>query len=209
MTATAPPAPAPPAIADEQVHDLFIIPANQKLYHLAANLDTDRAGYVQAKAVDFADPAFRKAMNIARLQENGQEPARGPALAILPNKPDPSTSQICCFLVNVENARAANPWTAAEWSNEPDGKNEDLKEPVLNSNGVLKVLLAGATGKVFLVELNENLEKVTRCESLDLNLEGEIYVQLRNGAVAGSARSSTEGGAVLPLVNVTSLMAPA
>lgn len=179
----------------EELHDLLVIPSNKKLYRIQANAD----GFENPQTLTFYDDNYRNVMNIAQAGDS-TEP-RGPALSVLPNKPDPSTSQISCYLINSENIRAANPWTTAAWNSEPNpGKITDLvDEPRTRDADDLDFLVAGPNGKVWRVQEQQN-----PIELADLGVEGEIFVQLRNGLVAGSVYCQ-DAKKVLPLVNITSL----
>lgn len=179
--------------ATEEVHDLLVVPSNKKLYRFRAH----GSGFEQTAEVDFYVDEYRSIMSVA--QPGTPDLPRGPAFAVLPNKPDPSTSQICCYLVNAANIRAANPWTAPEWNSEPDGKDKSMRlEPVAADDQPFSLLVATAKGRVFLVT------EAGVPQELDLALESEIFCTLRNGLVAGSVYCRAAKG-VLPIVNVTSL----
>jgi hypothetical protein len=68
-----------------------------------------------------------------------------------------------------------------------------------------EILLAGPMGRVYYVYKDKNAQPQV-VEVQDLSRETEIWYQLRNGLVAGTAPYEGEGGRVMPLVNVTSLM---
>ncbi|HYQ43744.1 MAG TPA: hypothetical protein VER11_17310 [Polyangiaceae bacterium] len=179
----------------EELHDLLVIPSNKKLFRIQANAE----GFENPQPLGFYDDNYRNVMNIAQAGDS-TEP-RGPAFSVLPNKPDPSTSQISCYLINSENLRAANPWTTAAWNSEPNpGKITDLvAEPRNLDAKKLDFLVAGPDGKVWRVQ-----EDKAPTELPSLGVESEIFVQLRNGLVAGSVYCEA-ANTVLPLVNVTSL----
>jgi len=178
-----------------EIHDLLVIPSNKKLYRFQANAD----GFANPEPLSFFDDNYRNVINIARTGDPTQP--RGPAFSVLPNKPDPSTSQICCYLVNSENIRAANPWTTAAWSSEPNpDKITSLQaEPRKRDDEPLDFLVAGPKGDVFRIQAG-----VAPKALADLELESEVFVQLRNGLVAGSA-FCVAANKVLPLVNISSL----
>jgi len=179
--------------APEEVHDLLVVPSNKKLYRFKAH----GTGFEPTAEVDFYVDEYRSIMSVA--QPGTPDLPRGPAFAVLPNKPDPATSQICCYLVNAANIRAANPWTADGWNSEPDGKPKSLTfEPNPADDEDFSLLVATAKGRVFLVTEGEEPKEI------ELGLESEIFCSLRNGLVAGSVYCQA-AGRVLPIVNVTSL----
>ena len=184
--------------APPDVHDLLVIPSNNQLYRLKAT--SQENGYAPTvPPVGYQDTAYRKVMNIAQLGP-GDAP-RGPAFAVLPNKPDPSTSQICCYLINSQNLRAANPWTAEPWNSEPgdDASNAEAQLEANRFDGAdLDLLVAMADGRVLRVQEKHPIA------ALDLKEEGEVYTQLRNGLVAGTVYCKG-ADKVLPIVNITSL----
>jgi hypothetical protein len=205
-----------PTLNDHEIHDLLIIPANGALYRCKANPNSENTAPAQAGGYDaspvqqlsFRDPAHRKTLNVARPRLDADDNrTRGPAFAILPNKVDPATSQICCYLVNAENARGNNPWTRDAWSSEPDGKDNSLPATATGPRPeLLEVLLAGSTGQVHYVALDDSTGNVVNGPlKLNLGTEGEVFSLLRNGLVVGSALCN-EVNRVLPLVNLTALI---
>lgn len=192
----------------QDVHDLLIIPNDQKLYRLSATpVGHGQAGYQGqcASEVRFEDTGYRKATSIARKGSDGKG-QRGPAFAVLPNKPDASASQVSCYLINAENFRAANAWTQTEWSSEPDGEDKGLTPAGVAPVGdLVELVIATGSGRVYLLSFRERgqLNSVLT-ELRQLNLEGEIYEQLRNGVVAGSVWVE-QAKRVVPIVNVSSL----
>ncbi|HKU41983.1 MAG TPA: hypothetical protein VJR89_27685 [Polyangiales bacterium] len=179
-------------------HNLLIIPDNGQLYKMERKAE----GFAASTTVPYYDKAYRKVMSIARPPKTDPaQESRGPAFAILPTKPDPATSQICCYLVNAANVRATNAWTVDAWNSEPK---DEAAAPATNvavgKAASVDVLLALETGQVVRIQVDRDLDRA----ELDLSKEGEIYTQLRNGLVAGTAYSVT-AGKVLPLINLASL----
>jgi hypothetical protein len=195
----------PSKAALESVHDAFIIPSNGKLHHFKASMADNNLGEYDSppEVLERQHTAFRRTMNIARLGD--EENPRGPALAVLPRKPDPATSQICCYLVNSENIRAANAWTIPAWNSEPSEEDGSLSARQQEQTWPLELLVADASPQVLRVTLTQDgggIEAaVTR---VDLSLEGELFNQLRCGLVAGRVRLSS--GDELPVVNAASLV---
>lgn len=159
------------------------------------------------------DIGQRRLYSVARPGEaEGDVDERGPAIAVLPVKPEPGAASVCtCFLLNVNNFNVPNLWTVEEWEDGPGGV--DFETPEHPDD--LEVLLAAAHGRVLRLQL-KGLSKwkpgvVQRfdggeIEAIDLSREVEVWSQLRNGTVAGtvSYRGKRENRTI-PLVNVTSL----
>ena len=226
-------------------HDLLVFPRENILkpweyYRVPVNKGgteekPNRAGEFELppEKWDLADHGSRKVVSIARPQDGAKldarevQSTRGPAIATLPVKPEPSSAFFgTCFLVNADRFDIPNLWTVEEWSDGPGGANfESPQHP-----DELEVLLAGPQGKVFRLKLRE-LHKWERgqevqleggrgeVESVDLGLESEIWQQLRNGCVAGQAsyegcgheahrheaHKKGTGRRSIPLVNITAL----
>jgi len=184
---------------NEALHDLLVITDGPSLFRVP--VESDGTGYKQVPCkVDFKDLAYRRVMRIAN------PGARGPAFAVLPNKPDPSTSQISCYLINSENIRASNPWTKEAWNAEPDPDTTPLQEPIRPAaDGRLDFLVAGSSGNVFRIQFNDDdVPGTPVVDVLPLGDETEVYIQLRNGLVSGSAHCFS-AGSVLPLVNIAAI----
>jgi hypothetical protein len=118
--------------------------------------------------------------------------------------------------VDAENFTHRNAWTAEEWNDLDD---EDLLPAPTADDRYLEALLAGPRGDVFhlWVDLERDWKPgvdvpigdgLGSIEKVDLRHETEIWNQLRNGLVAGTALRTTtpEGPYVVPLVNITSLI---
>lgn len=186
--------------------------------------------------LDSYDYAQRRVLSASRAQDWGdrscRDRSRGIAFGTLPVKAEPAaTSCGACYLVDAENLRFRNAWTAEEW-NATSGV-DDLPADETASLTSFDVLLAGPQGKVFYlaVKLDEAGvgfwtpgkshplgEKSVggTIECIDLRYEMEIWNQLRNGAVASrvlSRRRAAHLGKNLhetptvPLVNITTLIA--
>jgi hypothetical protein len=194
--------------------------------------DAPTGRYVDSPEVlDFHDYAQRRTTTVARPQDWGAQRGvrRGPAFGTLPVKREPAaTSCAACFLVDSQNVNFANAWTAEEWNAFVEEDFVDLDAAPMTDAKSFEALIAGPRGKVFHLslelatgegaserELWESNAEVpltsdggdhlgfVRC--LNLRYETEIWNQLRNGCVAGSALLH-EHGRVVPLVNITSLM---
>jgi hypothetical protein len=115
------------------------------------------------------------------------------------------------------NVRACNPWTQAAWSSEPirpeaqeitPGEvGPSLQTPLAELPSTLDFLVAGSVGDVYRFQYRQGAE-MAQVQVLGLNLEGDVYVALRNGLVAGSAPCDA-AGKILPLVNLTALIGDA
>lgn len=187
----------------EHLHDLLIVPTDGALYRIPASSKANE-GFLPPQNVDFTDAAHRRVMRLARL--NDARGKRGPAFAVLPNKPDPSTSQICCYLVNSENVRASNPWTKGAWNAEPDPDTLGLRQDLSHrTDGRLEVLIAGVTGNLFHLEFAEDAPQCALLRVLPLATESEAYGQLRNGVVAGTVYCN-HTKTITPIVNITAFM---
>ncbi|HET9956016.1 MAG TPA: hypothetical protein VFQ61_16030 [Polyangiaceae bacterium] len=190
---------------------------------------TIRAGqFVSApEKWDLSDHGERRVLSTARPQHYGNEDersaARGPAFALLPVKPDPSSASFpTCFLINVQNLDSPNLWTVEEWNDGPGGPDY----PTPQHPNEFEALVAGPRGAVFRLKIT-NVDAwrpgtqplpngLGEIEAVDLANESEIWGQLRNGCIAGRALfqdTSTNKREnkhrpqkrVIPLVNITAL----
>jgi hypothetical protein len=172
--------------------------------------------------LDLYDYAQRRTLTIARPQDWGDKSrratSRGPAFGTLPVKREPAaTSCAACYLIDAQNINFRNAWTAEEWS---DFQTVDLPPAPSVDDDHFEVLLAGPRGMVFRLRVNVATDERPlwkpgvpvsigvgqgRLEALDLRYEMEIWNQLRNGCVAGSALHH-QSNQRIPLVNVTSLV---
>lgn len=206
-------------------HDVLVIPrkgAVQRFhsYRFPVHKDPGRPDSGQ-----FSDPpeewsvqdeGQRRLINVAEPPgTRDAEAARGPAIALLPVKPEPGAAFFgTCFLINVNNFVAPSLWTAEEWDDGPGGVDfETLEHPT-----TYEVLLAVSYGRVLRVrvdcldrwrpgvvsKLDNGLGEV---EAIELGSEMEVWSQLRNGVVAGTVAVRAGGPAkrVIPLVNLTAL----
>jgi hypothetical protein len=150
------------------------------------------------------DPGYRKVMSIAR-PSGEKDDKRGALLACMPVRPEPATSFYTCYLVNGDNAKFKNDWTAAEWNEEPDAV-ADQAGPWRSKT--FEVLLAGPQGSVFHLAVNDGKAS---WNEVDLSLEAEIWTQLRSGVVVGLVKyvnhpdDHDQGGRVLPIFNLTAV----
>jgi hypothetical protein len=145
------------------------------------------------------DPGYRKALSIA--QPSGATD-RGPAFACMPIRPEPATSFYTCFLVNGNNVRFRNPWTESGWNDQPDSP-DDVRTGQWG-DASFEALIAGSQGRVYHLTVTNGRPAMA---PVDLALEGEIWIQLRSGVVAGRAEYVNRPGGrkILPLINVTAL----
>ncbi|HLV65705.1 MAG TPA: hypothetical protein VKY73_07820 [Polyangiaceae bacterium] len=220
-----PPAPGEKPVVDRQ--ELFRVPV-VKIGGQVNQGDCDPPGekgtYVdRPERLDFYDYAQRRTMAIARPNDwsasEHRTAVRGPAFGTLPVKREPAaTSCAACYLVNAEALNFVNAWTAEEWN---DFLHDvDLPAAAGADDEEFDILLAGPQGKVFYlrvlvgdetpwpadtpISIHRDGTELGSIECLDLRHEMEIWNQLRNGCVAGSALSHGKNK-VIPLVNVTSL----
>lgn len=177
---------------------------------------TDAYDHGQRKALSSARPA-----DWGSLVARGRE--RGPAFSTLPVKPEPAASSATtCYLVNAQNVNYHNAWTSDPW-NGAWGSAQLPTAPGAHDISV-EALLAGPRGKVWRLRfdsidqwpLGERLAfsipgvdspVALEVESVDLQSQGELWNQLRNGCAMG--RAMFEDGAtgrVLPLLNITTLL---
>jgi hypothetical protein len=150
------------------------------------------------------DPGFRKAMSIA---EPGGDQSRGPAFACMPIRPEPASSFYTCYLVDGNNVNFRNAWTKSGWNDQPGDDDTDAPEAWGPAN--FEVLIAGTRGRVYHLDVRNG--KTANFEEVNLGLEGEIWIQLRSGVVAGRVqyyKHPSGSPKVLPLVNVTALQLP-
>jgi len=213
----APPVPPPDRPAPPEAHDLLLIPrlvpstqdlpsGAPKMLRMALQ---DDGSYSESEWLDFDALGARKVYNIARPAPPG-EPQRGPGFAVLPIRPDPGSQYETCYLINTENLVMPNPWTAADWDSFDDGQGgAPSRAPAADPGPVaeetpdgFELLVAGPNGKVFHVECDEDGNVSGTAVSLDV--EPEIWGQLREGVVVGTAYYAKDER-ILPLVNVTSL----
>jgi len=147
------------------------------------------------------DPGFRKTLSIA---DPGGDQSRGPAFACMPIRPEPATSFYTCYLVDGNNVRFRNSWTKSGWNDQPIDPSEG--EPDDWGPSSFEALVAGSRGRVYHLVVTNGIP--ASMNEVDLAYEGEIWVQLRSGVVAGRAqyyRHPQEPGRVLPLFNVPAL----
>lgn len=198
---------------DQAKHDVLVIPADGELHRMRANQEAKpgEAAYVEAPERPGWDSAgFRKVMAIAQgtISTSGDSLAKEPAgagFAVMPVKPEPTTSSMTCFLINANNLRIENDWTAAEWNDEPvAGEQQELAW----SPDEFDAYLAGPQGKVFWVHHRGGGgdEGVTTIKELkSLASESDVWGALRNGVIAGRVYSNALGK-IVPLLNLTALL---
>jgi hypothetical protein len=230
--------PPPDIINDDEFFRLPVVKSEQANQGQAEDIDARKGIYVDPpELLDSYDYAQRKVLSASRPQDWGPREwiakARGIAFGTLPVKAEPAaTSCGACYLVDAQNLRFSNAWTAEEW-NAVDGV-PDLPSDATASLPKFEVLIAGPRGKVFYLRVNLAREGDGSdlwpaggppvdlggargdIECLDLRYETEIWNQLRNGAVAGrvlirkkarTARPELRATiSTTPLVNITSLV---
>lgn len=193
----------------ERVHDAFLIPENGRIYKFEAAKSAgsgSELGSFSAPPVELGpnEEGYRRVRNAAQLGE--VDKPRGPALSVLPRKPDPATSQICCYLVNGKNIRASNVWTVPAWNSEPTSDDRGLLHPASEPSPALEILVAGGAPEVYKVRIESSGQGLSvSAAAVDLGREGELYGQLRDGLVAGTVWYEAESK-VLPVVNTCALM---
>lgn len=216
-------------IAPKGVHgedEFFRVPVRKIASHEGGE-QTEVGQYRdRPELTDAYDHGQRKALSAARPADWGS-PAnrgreRGPAFSTLPVKPEPAaSSSTTCYLVNTQNLNYHNAWTSDPW-NGAQGSVQLPTAPGAHDTSV-EALLAGPRGKVWRLRfdsiddwpLGERLvfdiagvdkPGALEVESVDLQSQGEIWNQLRNGCAMGRAMfEDGASGRVLPLLNVTTL----
>ncbi|HYQ01864.1 MAG TPA: hypothetical protein VER96_24495 [Polyangiaceae bacterium] len=209
----------------DDLHDIIILPKNAADPATAAaeqavkprvqrfRINREKGKY-EEKPEDLAAsiPGGRKARALGAPDER-----YGPGLVLAPTRPEPAAQNGTCIIVNQENLRIRNAWTAARLDNEPPApKNEgvpaaagpETAEPdeyklrltAVDTTVDFELLVASAEGKVFLVSNNKPPRELA-----DMGREGEIWYQLRNGFIVGSV-FCRELDKVIPMVNVMSLI---
>lgn len=168
--------------------------------------------------VEPEDEGHRPIINLASTgQRTDQDPPRGPILSALPLHPSPAASSgTTCYLVNAQNLNYTTPWTAEEWND----RSEDLENEGYMKPDAFSLLVASPAGKVYYLEKKLDPDGAGELDTdndrfvfreIALNHESEIWMQLRNGCVVGSAVFEKKPGAasrrdkVVPLVNIDSL----
>jgi hypothetical protein len=190
---------------DQGKHDVLVIPPDGVLHRMRVNKKGTPA-YTKRPDRPLRDNAgYRKVMAIAQgtISTSGEpvsdEPA-GAGFAVMPVKPEPTTSSMTCFLINQNNLSIENDWTSAEWNDEPSG---EAQQALAWSPDEFDAYLAGPQGKVFWVHRQGG--KTTIEELASLATESDVWGALRNGVIAGRVYSNALGK-VVPLLNVTALL---
>ena len=227
--------PPPPAHNTERhprsspFHDVLLIrkqfvPGQRSLRFERFAIDKTTGSYINENAgqkspVHPDAEGYRPTMNLGTTGAGTEEdPARGPALSMLPLHPSPAASSSCtCYLVNPENLNYDTAWTAEEWNDSPGG----FDAPGRVGEDRFSLLIASPAGNVYYLEKklpersprpavsHENQDFTFK--EIDLRGETEIWAQLRSGCVAGRALYERAPGAklrkekVIPLVNIESL----
>jgi len=192
------------------IHDLFLITkADGQAADRLSHIKVDAAGIPDKleRDVGFDYPGHRKVMKLA--QPSGRDIMRGAGFTILPNRPDPDTSQMCCFLVNARNLRDVNPWNATEWSQSEDHVDNSLPLDKDFATTSFEALLAGPGGEVYYVQRADADAQIKRLSPEELAVESELWVQLRNGLVAGCVAYQgcpSGAGRIVALMNMTAVM---
>jgi hypothetical protein len=203
-------------------HDVLVITPRREYHRFPVNKVGGETGrYTSPPLRPGADePGTRKVWNLA--QQGTPDEPRGPAFSTLAVSPDPAASScVACYLVNTENLRPINPWmaidatlgmageastSAGDAASENAASEDAASENAASENDAFEVLVAGPRGKVYFVEKRQGAAPTAR--SVDLSDEGELWMLLRNGLVAGRVeyrRHPCAEPRVVPVVNVTSL----
>jgi hypothetical protein len=164
------------------------------------------------------DEGYRPMMNLGSTGNGtAEDPTRGPVLSALPLHPSPAASNgTTCYLVNAQNLDYTTPWTAEEWNDRPGGYDAvGYARP-----DCFSLLIASPAGKVYYLEKkvgpkHEHIpvqkEGSFIFHEVEMRLESEIWMQLRNGCVVGNViyekkpTASSRREKVVPLVNIDSL----
>jgi len=217
-------------------HDLLVINPDGVLHRFQVEKRQNHPNegrYVSApEAAHYREPGHRKVFNIAHAHpysENSTGAAataavravtssaqssivpqdRGPAFAMLPVKPEPASSNWACYLINAQRLAYKNPWTTVAWNDEPEptAKAEDGNGTGVAPASGFELLVAGPAGDVYYVNSSGSTPAIT---PIDLDQEQDIWSQLRNGCVVGTAEyyNHRNGPKVIPLVNAACLAAP-
>ena len=209
-------------------HDVFLIHdppdggKGSRLERFRVNKDTgafEDEAPGKATQVDPLDDGYRAVMNVGTMGGSAaDDPARGPILSALPLHPVPAASNgTTCYLVNAQNLNYTTTWTSQVWNDGPGAAEaEGSAQP-----DCFSLLIASPSGKVYYLEkkVGRNQEPIPLDdegsfifrEVVELGLESEIWMQLRNGCVVGNVMFENRPGAsstqdkVVPLVNIDSL----
>jgi hypothetical protein len=165
------------------------------------------------------DEGYRPTMNLGSTGRAEAIP-RGPILSALPLHPSPAASGgTTCYLVNAQNLNYTTTWTADEWNDRPGGPDGPDAEAYVRPDS-FSLLIASPAGKVYYLEKKVGPDQQHipvgvpgsyEFREVDLRYEAEIWTQLRNGCVIGSAMFEKRPGAgsrkekIVPLVNIDSL----
>jgi hypothetical protein len=195
---SAQPMPAP-ASENDFKHDIYFASTNRTLYKFPVDPD---GGYTrQPEAPAYSEPNIRHIHNLANpaMIEDSSRP-RGPVFATLPVTKEPAaTSFGICYVINPNNLRYRNAYTAEEWhgSHAPEASGPKIPED-------FELLVAGPRGRIYHMKVTEHGESIecNRLEQHELKVETDIWEQLRNGTVVGRVLFRNE---IVPLVNVTSV----
>jgi hypothetical protein len=187
-----------------QDHDVLVYSSKNELYRLPVEKDgPDLGGYTkEPKKLNMLDAGYRKVDSIARYQDG----TRGAGFAVLPNKPDPQSSQMSCYVINPQNFKTTTPWTATEWSSADDRRDDGIAIDLTPWKAdAFEVLVAAPLGQVYF--LRKEAGAAATVTPVDLQREGELWTQLRNGVVVGTVRyvGHPAGPTVVPLFNVTAV----
>jgi hypothetical protein len=188
-----------------QDHDVLVYSSNKELYRLPVEKAGANTGsYTQPpQKLSMIDAGYRKVDSIARYEES----ARGAGFAVLPNKPDPQSSQMSCYVINPQNFRTTTPWTATEWSSADDKRDDGIAIDLTEWQAdAFEVLVAAPLGQVYFLRKEAGKPaEVTPVKTMER--EGELWTQLRNGVVVGTVRyvGHPDGPTIVPLFNVTAL----
>jgi len=154
------------------------------------------------KPLTMRDSGYRKVDSIARYENS----ARGAGFAVLPNKPDPQSSQMSCYLINPQNFQTTTPWTATEWSSAEDKQDDGIALDLSRWEAdAFEFLVAVPLGKVYFAR--KLVDEPPTFTLVDLAKEGEIWTQLRNGLVVGTVKyvGHPKGPTIVALFNQTSV----
>lgn len=204
---------------DTPHHDVLIInqqgilhrvPVEKRLGH------PNEGRYLAApETAHFRESGHRKVFNIAHAhsssagpdgQGNNPSTASGPAFALLPIKPEPASSNWTCYLINAQRLNYRNPWTIEAWNDEPDDEETADGSAQAAETDAFELLIAGPRGDVYHVQKPAG-QDLPAVKKVNLQNEQDVWGQLRNGCVVGTAEFYNQGEPrVVPLVNTTCLV---
>ena len=190
--------------SDNRYHDILILTRDDELFQVPVQKTGRQQGEYTTKPfkMDSGTEGTRKARAVL---EGVDDTELG--FAISPTKPDPGSSHGTCYLINASNLRILNPWTSADWNEDPEASRAGEAPPDWGANE-FEVIIAAPQGK--LIKLNVSWNEDDKKPSViptfvDPQERADIWSQLRNGLVVGRTKKDPGQKALIPLVNITTL----